>query len=289
MSTPGTRRSCLILTTPRSGSWLLSEALHATDLVGEPHEYFNRLGHAGWVRDFGLRPDVPFDEFVEAAVRWGTGKTGIFSAKLHWNQFALFLWRLRRLPGDWPKSDAAMLQHFFPDPHFVHLVRRDTARQAISWWRANQTDAWWDLGNQAYAGPTLEPDFRQIRWMEDLLERNKREWRDLLADNDLPCLDLVYEEFVHDRLGTVRRILDFLGVEVGGDLTLPPPRLQKQSDAMTEEWLVAYELLRDSLPPLPDRFAWDDEAAGLVALDADTALPTGPARAGPEPVPPSSD
>ena len=197
------------MTTPRTGSWLLAEALQATDLVGEPQEYFGWEGFEASSREFGLDTDASHLRFIEAAMAYGTTEDGIFSAKMHWSQLHRFVTRLRALPGSWPKEAGTILQEFFPDLHCVHLTRADTARQAISYWRAVQLRKWWDLGESRDPSTEPDPDFQQIRWCEEMLIEDERRWRALLDyHNDIPRLEVVYETIIEDLEHTVEEVLD---------------------------------------------------------------------------------
>jgi LPS sulfotransferase NodH len=257
------RRCCLIATTPRSGSWFLAEALDATGLVGEPQEYFGWEVFEHWSEEFGLGIDASQIRFIEEALAYGTTPDGIFSAKMHWSQVTRFVQRVRQQAGDWPRSAGAILKAFFPDLHCVHLSRADTARQAISYWRANQTNQWWDLG-EGQSRSELDPDFQQIRWCEEVLTDHERRWRLLLERHQIPTLDVDYEAFVDNREGTVEDVLDLLEIP-HLPVSLPAPRLQRQSDARTEEWVVAYRAIRDELAGLPPKWTWS--GATIVPIE----------------------
>jgi hypothetical protein len=167
------------------------------------------------------------------------------------------------------------LQEFFPDLHSVHLTRADTARQAISYWRANQTQQWWDLGEQDGPPAELDPDFQQIRWCEDILVDDDRGWQGILERQEIPTLKINYESFIEVREQTVEEVLDFLEIP-HGPITLPPPQLRRQSDELTEEWLTAYRIVRDGLPGLPEHWQW--ERRSIVPVEE---APTGRREAGP--------
>ncbi len=249
-------RTCVIATTPRTGSWLLAEGLHSTGLAGEPQEYFGWEGFERWSEEFGLGIDASPLLFVQAAITYGTTENGIFSTKMHWSQLERFSSRIRDLPGWWPASDADLLKRLFPDVHFVYLWRRDTARQAISYWRAVQAGAWWDNGSPwPEREPVTEVDLQQIRWCEDLLMGQNQAWRELLEGSGLPTIEIVYENLALHRANAVEAVLDFLGVDHDG-VELPVSRLRRQSDEQTEAWLAEYRETKDRLRPLPSRWKW---------------------------------
>jgi trehalose 2-sulfotransferase len=229
-----------------------------TGLAGEPQEYFGWEGFKAWTKEFGLTKKTPHPQFVRKALAYGTTPNGIFSAKMHWSQLERFVRRVRASPGSWPDSDGAILLHFFPDLHFVHLSRSDTARQAISYWRAAQASEWWDVG-ASVERVEVELDFQQLRWCEDVLLLHEQSWQELFEQYDIPRLDVTYEDFEHDRVPVVEEILDFLAVS-HGPVKLPPSRMRRQADERTEEWLAEYRRIRESLPHLPERWRWTGSA-----------------------------
>src|ERR1039458_2652635 len=78
--------SSLIVTTPRSGSWLLSSGLYDTGLAGKPEEYFRPDVIPEWAAEWGISQRGPYREFVRHALNYGMSDNGVFGAKLHWVQ-----------------------------------------------------------------------------------------------------------------------------------------------------------------------------------------------------------
>ena len=145
----------LVCATPRSGSTLLCEALKATGVAGRPEEYFESVvvtGRPPRPRPTSRASTIPrrsrcsaerpppsrrrtprspasrsYAEHLERVRQWGTTPNGVFGAKLMWDHVG----RLHRRAGD-PLE-------LFGDPALVWVRRRDVVRQAISLWRAMQT------------------------------------------------------------------------------------------------------------------------------------------------------
>ena len=63
------RKSCVICTTPRTGSWLLAEALLATGLAGRPEEYLRPDWFAHFLEAGGL-------EYEHRLDHWPTSRNG---------------------------------------------------------------------------------------------------------------------------------------------------------------------------------------------------------------------
>ncbi len=224
-------------------------------MAGIPEEYFGHDGVANWHERFGLSTDTSPLLYLKKALDFGTTENGIFSAKLHWEQMRDFVTRIRALPGTVPRWPGPILRQFFPDVHCVHLSRLDTARQAISYWRAVQDRQWWLVEGKTRARTAADVDLQQLRWFEDYLIRSEQSWKAMFQRNDIPHLDLVYETFVDERDAAVKDILDFLEIE-HEDIVLPPTRYRRQADDYTEELLERYGAVRSELPPLPDRWVW---------------------------------
>jgi LPS sulfotransferase NodH len=115
---------------PRSGSWLLAEALNNTGLAGQPEEYFRPDHTELWARRWDLPIDGPYDRYIGAALDYSATDNGMFSVKMHWYQFSWFLAQLRVLAGTAPEPrEAHLVAEVLPDPRYVYLVRCDKARQ----------------------------------------------------------------------------------------------------------------------------------------------------------------
>jgi len=267
------QRSCLICTTPRTGSWLLGEALAATGCCGEPEEYFR----PDWLWLFSqkgrLEPghhmdfinDVPVDgwtypdpdsfqieAFLAAVRNVGTNDKGMFSAKLHWNQFGQVV-RMAKAHGLFAAPDEAMLRAWFPNPLYIFLTRRDKLRQAVSYYRAIQSNVWHVrvrddelpehadiplLHEQDDDGCELRAeavDHAQVEQLRSLLKHQEAQWRKILSAADLPVVRVCYEEVIENLPAAVDTVLAAL------DSVTPPARYHNivkrfhcQADGATE-------------------------------------------------------
>src|SRR3954470_3229203 len=175
-------RSYLVCATPRSGSTLLCRALGQTGVAGRPEEYFEAR------RDTG-RPPAPRDYFigaegidldallgrdhslppapdhsslagvgdyadhVAAALERGTTANGVFGAKVMWGHLSDF----SALAGGAPPE---LFNRLFGRPRYVWVSRRDRVRQAVSLWKAIQTQAW--AADDGDAGPEPRYSFEAI-------------------------------------------------------------------------------------------------------------------------------
>jgi trehalose 2-sulfotransferase len=253
-------RTCLLCTVPRCGSWLLADLLEQTEVVGRPEEYFRPDYRAAWSKELGVPEKSPYRIYIKAALQQTATPNRVFSAKVHWYQLEWMCARLRSLTRSIPgASDAELIAQWLPDPHYVHLQREDTARQAISYYRAAYSDNWFDLveDDAVAAEPRLirpiplppEPDWGHVRYLEDVVISHSLRWTEYFARSGIEPLRLRYEDLVDSPADTIQHVLDFIGVSLPPGAELPPPRLKKQADAETERLLEQYLPLRTNVQP----------------------------------------
>src|SRR5581483_7521953 len=163
--------SYLVCATPRSGSTLLCHALDKTGIAGHPeeyfealrrsglprrpHEYFDPQRHANIVERLAFRempdraaepnplwqPDT-YARYLEWTLRQGTTSNGVFGAKLMWGYLGDFAELLRGIDGMAGRPLPELLASAFPGLRYVQITRRNKVRQAVSLWKAVQTQAW---------------------------------------------------------------------------------------------------------------------------------------------------
>lgn len=242
-------RVLVIASTQRSGSSLLSRALAEVGAVGRPKEYFEaniigqhrthwgvpRLtlhGRAGIVRRrverrsewWGsyryTRPSMT--EYRRRLLHEHTTGDGWFAVKIQWATLEAF----RGSPWD-PLTWGIPLT-------WVHLSRQDTVRQAVSLVRAQQTGAW----NSELAGDGFERyDPSRITSAVEFLRRSDAQWRRLFAGQGITPIETTYESLAADYEAAVGGVLAALGM---GHLAVPPPPIERQADATTEDWVTRY-------------------------------------------------
>lgn len=252
--------SCFIATFPRSGSWFLAEGLANTGLAGIPNEYFRPDFTSLWSAEWGLADGIPYRSYVEAAKRLTVSANGVFSAKLHWYQFAWLCRQLRAQDGQREAESAAKtMARWFPDPRYVFLWRRDTARQAVSYYRASVTQAWFLAGETARQPLDPDIDLQQIKWFEEVLLEHRTSWRAYFAEHGITPLEVIYEDLASDYRRAVSEVLRYLGVAANMAVPLPRPTLRRQSDDQSEAILERYLAVRDALAPRPDGLSWSAE------------------------------
>lgn len=262
------RTSCLVATMPRSGSWLMSEALHQTGLAGQPAEYFRPDYRSQFAREWGLPDNPSIDDYVTAAKTLTSSADGIFSAKLHWYQFVWLIAQLNAVPGYAGMDPASLMARVFPHTKYVYLFRQDRARQAVSYFRAAVTQDWFKLGklpDETKNGHRFpQSDLQQVRYLEDSLRNSEQHWESFFSDHGIVPFRIAYEEFVASYATSVIRVLDFLGVSASLESIVTAPRLNRQSDDASESVLEKYLACRDSLLPLTPDLSWSPEKLRFV-------------------------
>jgi LPS sulfotransferase NodH len=255
--------SYLVCATPRSGSTLLCETLRRTGIAGNPLEFFEALPETGVPRrplDYlaGLDdpealalvegappPEAPpysdprgctdYAQHLEKVRASGTTPNGVFGAKIMWAH----LEDLGRQLG--ARDLGALVDELFGRPRFVWVRRRDTVRQAVSLWRAMQTQSWRAENEPATGEPQYS--YTALHHLVRLLETHDNAWERFLSAEP-HVLTLTYEEIASDIGDAVARTLAHIGVapDAAGDAL---PTMRRQADERSAAWADAYA--RDAL------------------------------------------
>jgi LPS sulfotransferase NodH len=261
--------SYLVCATPRSGSTLLCELLDQTGVAGHPEEYFEALRHSGVPRqpheyfdrerhaniierlafrempDGVVRPANPlwdpsdYGRYLDWALEQGTTSNGVFGAKLMWGYLGDFADLLRTIRGMAGFPLPALLAHSFPGLRYIQITREDKVRQAVSLWKAVQTQAW-RQGDADRTASAADPvfSFRAINYLVRLLTAHDASWDAyFLGLGRPPQLKVTYEELAADPEPVVHRVLAHLGIPAPDPLTLGAPRLSVQADELSEDWV----------------------------------------------------
>ena len=234
--------SYLICATPRSGSRLLCEALKGTGIAGLPDEFFWRDFQSNWAEQWGLTDPVGY---LHAAIEHGSSPNGVFGAKImiYGGYIEDVVSIIRRLPehSGAESSIPDLLEHAFPNLHYVWLTRRNKVRQAVSHVKAVQTGIWVE-GRPRNAAEEKTPqfDFEAIDREVQEIVMQEASWQEFLSAAAIRPFVVVYEDFVDTIQETVEAILRFLGVPTSTTPSGVAPNMQRQADALSDEWVERY-------------------------------------------------
>ncbi len=272
--------SYLICATPRSGSTLLCAALDDTGIAGHPEEHFEVLletGHRRQPRDYFQRSNDPevwallddpefrevlgeyggrysehparrdpswtppdFQKLVEEALRKGTTENGVLGTKIMWAYFRDFV-RLARRRGLQEKRPCEVPAAVLPNlRRFVWMHRGDTTRQAVSLWKALQTQQWRRDSDDDIGGLGLRFSFAAVDHLKLRIDEHNAAWQDFFDACGVEPMEVVYEELVEDHEGTVLWLLDGIGVSIPENFAVVQPKMRRQADELSEEWVRLY-------------------------------------------------
>jgi LPS sulfotransferase NodH len=189
-------------------------------------------------------------EYFEQALAAGTTPNGVFGAKVLWHQFEHLLVQLRRVQGN-GLSDPELLRRTFPDLRYIFLTRRDKLRQAISYDRAIRSGAWWSIAApadpQTPALPSVSAPSFVFETIDDWVTRLSEfeaHWRRHFQRIKVEPYEVAYEDLAEDYESTVHAVLRHLELPLSEGRKVAPPRLRKQADPVTEEWVRRYQELK---------------------------------------------
>lgn len=272
-------RAYLVCATPRSGSTLLCELLRATGRAGRPLEHFEVLRHSGLPRqpreyfqgDAGdrvlslLPPLLPGQPSTEPPADWwdriareGATENRVWGGKLMWGHVPDLLERVHELPDLAGADLDTAVRRLLGDPTMVFITRADKVAQAVSLWRAVQTQRWrassgatsttpgaksTTPGAESTTPPGAESrtpvyDFAGIDHLVRQLTDDETAWSAWFKRTGRRPLHLAYEEEIEpDPPAAAARVLRALGLPDEG---VPAPELSRQRDALSTDWIARY-------------------------------------------------
>ncbi len=241
--------SYVICANPRSGSTLLCRLLAETGVAGNPHSYFHRPEINAWAQAMNVPlPDTASEvetlsAIFEAVQEKGRGGTGVFGLRLMRKSFDFLMEQIDRLHPGLP-SDAARFDAAFRQPYYIYLTRTDKVAQAVSLVMAEQTGLWHkapDGSEIERTAPPKEPvyDADAIgKYVEELTSYD-REWIQWFECEGIVPIRVTYEDLATDPSGTLRRILEELGLD-GAVAMGARPSVAKLADEASRVWVERF-------------------------------------------------
>jgi LPS sulfotransferase NodH len=117
----------------------------------------------------------------------------------------------------------------------VFVTRPDRVAQAVSLWKAVQTQQWRGGGEADGAEPRYA--FAGIDHLARWVERNDDAWRTWFAREGIEPLTIEYDELNDDPAAPVRAVLHHVGLP---EIQVPPPPTERQGDDTSREWAERY-------------------------------------------------
>ncbi|MFG3662391.1 Stf0 family sulfotransferase [Streptomyces sp. NPDC047706] len=241
--------SYFICATPRTGSSLLLGLLESTGVAGRPQAYFRAPDEPLWADRWQIlrsdQGDFEYVDYVQAALAAGRTENGVFGAKLMWGTLDEVVDKLGKGYPHLGGQDVALLNRAFGRTRFVYLRREDVLAQAVSWLRAEQTDAWYIGGNGEIGGGNggsgQMPSFDSTRIDElmQTIDEHNAAWEAWFTSNGVEPLQVRYEELDGDMAGVTEGILTFLGLK-SRDRRAIVPRHTRQADELNNQWIDRY-------------------------------------------------
>ena len=217
--------------------WALLDDPEFRDVLGE---YGGRYSEHPARRDPSWRPP-DFEKLLEEALRRGTTENGVLGTKIMWAYFRDFVRLARRTPGLEGVRPCEVPASVFPNlRRFVWIRRDDTTRQAVSLWKALQTQQWRRDSDDDLGGQGLRFSFAAVDHLKLRIDEHNAAWQAYFEQCDVEPLKVVYEEFVDTYEESVLRLLEDIGVSVPEDFTVEEPKMKRQADTLSEEWVSLY-------------------------------------------------
>jgi LPS sulfotransferase NodH len=242
---PAERGSYLLCTTPRTGSTWLCGLLESTGVAGRPASYFRQAEESRFADEWGIRriPDgaVPYGEFVQAALAAGKSDNGVFGARIMWGTMVEVVDRLGPLHPVLQGRDLELLDRVFGRPRFLSLRRLDVVAQAVSLFRAEQTDVWHttDRLGKSERKQGLHYELETIHDLVRMIEVHNVAWEQWFATVGVRPHSVLYEDLEGDPFEVTQGILAFLGLELPQGRQIVG-RHERLSDQLSTEWIDRY-------------------------------------------------
>lgn len=246
--------SYIICASPRSGSHLLGEALQNTGVAGVPDEYFHSdaQGHlqnqtGGIAEQYGQKT---LEEFQDLVLELGSTPNGVFGVKISPFHLTDIVKNYQTLPQYKNLEAFELLETLLYEPKYIWLTRRDKVRQAVSWFKAEQTNIWRKTqASQTNLKQQPTFDYIGIETCRLRIENAEQYWQTYFKEHNITPFKVIYEDLVEAYEETALKILEFLGIPHPETLSFSNRQLQKQSNSINDEWVKKYRNIQNTRFP----------------------------------------
>ncbi|MBM75677.1 MAG: hypothetical protein CMK59_09775 [Proteobacteria bacterium] len=233
----------LICSAPRTGSNLISFTL-AQQGLGVPLEYCNFINNPILIQFCARILNLPENagvsiksmpelvcfrkRYFEQVMNKRTTPNGVFGMKIFLHHFEFFF----------PNLYLSQLERLFPKPvKYIHLIRKDLYKMAVSFVFANKKQAW----HSEFKKKEIEIayDFNELLEALKTLHFLQKHWSTFLKGKSPEQIyTLTYSRLVDDFEDVVKEINVFLGFE---DMSVPRPPIQSQSSELKKEFAQRFK------------------------------------------------
>ena len=226
----------------RTGSTLLCKALESTGLAGKPNEWLLEYDTFDLFRKYGVQSPEELQSIL-----WKQGMTpnGVFGLKVSVSEphNGKMIETFRKFPGcAGGISRPDVWENAFPNHKHLWMTRRDKIRLAVSWWKAIKSNEWHRRHGEnpsvtdvrgEYVYDAICHLFNEAALREVLAEK-------FFAEGNIVPFTIVYEDFIRDYTGTVRKILEWMGVATQ-NISFEAPYFDRLADDINDEWAERFE------------------------------------------------
>jgi trehalose 2-sulfotransferase len=217
--------------------WALLDDREFQDVLGE---YGGRYADHLALRDPSWQPPH-FEKLLAEALRKGTTENGVLGTKIMWAYFRDFVRLARRTPGLEDVRPCDVPGAVLPNLRaYIWIRRQDSTRQAVSLWKALQTQQWRRDSDEEAGGRGLRFSFAAVNHLKLRIDEHNAAWQGFFEECGVEPLKVVYEELIEDYEGTVLQLLDGIGIAIPENFAVEQPRMKRQADDLSEEWISMY-------------------------------------------------
>ena len=244
---PETQKNYLVCATHRSGSNLVCQALWHTDLCGRPQEFFSptRADHITAEHQLTADPTRDYPAYLKELIQQRRTENGVFGGKIMWAHLKHFRASTIGDQADTTSNAALIRQHFGDDVRCIWARREDKLRQAISMWKAKQTNIYNSIQTSANQRPepAKDPEFNfdEIKKILDRFEKEEANWKNFFEENQFPHRAVTYENFVTRYQEETRELVEFLGIDIPADFGVAPTTYTRLADSTNDDWYQRYQ------------------------------------------------
>ncbi|MGL6339394.1 MAG: Stf0 family sulfotransferase [Waterburya sp.] len=210
-----------VVSTPRSGSNAICEALSSTKIAGFPREDLRYTSQV-----LSLNCNFDYVKYLKILMSYRVTNNGVFGTKF----ISHFLQQHEQ-----SKLDFNDIVNNFK---FIYLIREDKVEQSVSAFMAQQTNVWHlnsQQNRQQYESLLKEVTFKKEDLQKvhqihkDMIEQ-ENELQQLLTQYNISPLVVKYSDFEQDHNLVIYQILDYLDIEYDPSMTINLSSKKLQSE-----------------------------------------------------------